>query len=145
MKSPMRCSQGPTRLDASLHIETETKCPPLCRQHSICILLSTNCRTLSKISTKFVPKGPVNKKQALVRIMTWCPITEVSTSAPFAKVISLRLFSNVVIYYIVIIFMIDASICVILAIDILSLSLSLSLSLLQCAHALVSMGLLPDT
>ena len=36
-----------------------------------CIFLNENFRILSKISLKFVPKGPINKISALVQIMAW--------------------------------------------------------------------------
>ena len=37
-----------------------------------CIFLNENVWILSKISLKFVPKGPINDIPALVKIMAWC-------------------------------------------------------------------------
>ena len=36
-----------------------------------CIFLNENCWILMKISSKFVPQGPINNIQALVKIMAW--------------------------------------------------------------------------
>ena len=37
-----------------------------------CIFLNENVRISIKISLKFVPKGPINNKSALIQIMAWC-------------------------------------------------------------------------
>ena len=37
-----------------------------------CIFLNENVWILIKISTKFVPKGPINNIPALVQIVSWC-------------------------------------------------------------------------
>ena len=36
------------------------------------IFLNENDRILIKISLKFVPKGPIDNKPALVQVMAWC-------------------------------------------------------------------------
>ena len=36
-----------------------------------CIFVNENDRILIQISLKFVPKGPINNKAALVRVMAW--------------------------------------------------------------------------
>ena len=36
-----------------------------------CIFLNENCFDLIEISLKFVPKGTINNKSALVQIMAW--------------------------------------------------------------------------
>ena len=37
-----------------------------------CIFLIENPRISIKISLKFVPKGPIDNKSALVQVMAWC-------------------------------------------------------------------------
>ena len=37
-----------------------------------CIFLMKNVRISNKISLKFVPKGPIDNKSALVQVMAWC-------------------------------------------------------------------------
>ena len=37
-----------------------------------CIFLNENDRILIQISLKFVPRGPINNKPALVQVMAWC-------------------------------------------------------------------------
>ena len=36
-----------------------------------CIILNENVRISIKISFKFVPKGPIDNKSALVQVMAW--------------------------------------------------------------------------
>ena len=36
-----------------------------------CIFLNENIRMLIQISLKFVPKGPIDNKSALVQVMAW--------------------------------------------------------------------------
>ena len=36
-----------------------------------CIYLNENDRILIKVSLKFDPKGPIDKKPALVQVMAW--------------------------------------------------------------------------
>ena len=52
------------------HIETKTKWLPFCRLLRFIFMNENDC-ILIQISLKFVPLGPTNTKQALVRIMTW--------------------------------------------------------------------------
>ena len=44
--------------------------------------LNENFCVLIKISLKFVPKGPIDNKPALVQIMAWCQIGDKPLSAP---------------------------------------------------------------
>ena len=37
-----------------------------------CIFLNENFRISIQISLKFVPKGPIDNKSALVQVMAWC-------------------------------------------------------------------------
>ena len=39
-----------------------------------CIFLTENNTILIRISLKFVPKSPIDNKQALVQVMAWCQI-----------------------------------------------------------------------
>ena len=40
------------------------------------IFLNENYRILIQISLRFVPRGPVDTKPALVQVMAWCQIGE---------------------------------------------------------------------
>ena len=48
----------------------------------ICIFVNEKVCILIEISLKFVPKGPVNNKPALVWIMAWCRIGDKPLSEP---------------------------------------------------------------
>ena len=37
-----------------------------------CIFFNENVRIFIQISLKFVPKGPIDNKSALVQVMAWC-------------------------------------------------------------------------
>ena len=52
-------------------IEAETKWTLFHRRHFKCIFVNENVWILTKISLKFVHKGPINNFPALVQIMAW--------------------------------------------------------------------------
>ena len=54
-----------------LHIETETRWPPISRRHFQLNFLELKWIFFINISLKFVPKGPIYNITALVQIMPW--------------------------------------------------------------------------
>ena len=58
-------------LFADWYIEAWTKWLPFCRQHFKYIFFPGKFYISFKISIKFVPKGPIDQKLALVQIMAW--------------------------------------------------------------------------
>ena len=65
-----------------------------------CIFLNENVWILSKISLKFVPKGPINTIQALVQIMAWCrsgnkPLSELTGAKPLSEPLMVSLLPHV--------------------------------------------------
>ena len=57
---------------APQHIDIETKWPPFSRRHLQMPFLEWNVWISIKISSKLVPKGPINNIPALVRVMARC-------------------------------------------------------------------------
>ena len=47
-----------------------------------CIFLNENVEILTKISLKFVPKGPINNIPALVKMMAWRQTGDKPSSEP---------------------------------------------------------------
>ena len=68
----MACHLSPLWHQAiTQHIEAETKWPPFRRRHFQMHFFNENVRISINISSKFVPKVPINKIPALVQIMAW--------------------------------------------------------------------------